>query len=137
LGEEIGWRGFALPRLQQHYSALTATLILGVVWACWHLPAFFYRDTYVAMGFIGGFPILLLSIIAASIIFTWLYNSTQGSLLIVILFHALFDFLSVSQAGGSNVAAIMSAGVMIGAVLIVILFKPANLSREHKQTTSF
>jgi membrane protease YdiL (CAAX protease family) len=137
LGEEVGWRGFALPRLQQHYSALTATLILGIVWACWHLPAFFYRDTYVAMGLIGGFPLLLLSIIAASIIFTWLYNSTQSSLLIVILFHALFDFLSVSQAGGSNVAAIMSAGVMIGAVLIVILFKPANLSREHKQRASF
>ncbi len=69
-----------------------------------------------AMGLIAGLPLLLLSILAASMIFTWLYNSTRGSLLMVILFHALFDFLSVSRAGGDNVAAIMSAGVMIWAV---------------------
>jgi membrane protease YdiL (CAAX protease family) len=59
----------------------------------------------------------------ASIVFTWLYNSTRSSLLMVILFHGLFDLLSVSRAGGDNVAAIMSAGVMIWAVLVVILFK--------------
>jgi membrane protease YdiL (CAAX protease family) len=133
LGEEVGWRGYALPRLQQGHSALTATLMLGVAWALWHLPAFFYKDTYVAMGLVAGLPLLFLSILAASIIFTWLYNSTRGSLLMVILFHALFDFLSVSRAGGDNVAAIMSAGVMIWAVLVVILFKPANLAHEQKQ----
>jgi hypothetical protein len=59
----------------------------------------------------------------------WLFVGAIGDM--------LFDFLSVSQSGGSNVAAIMSAGVMIGAVLIVILFKPANLSRKHKQRASF
>jgi membrane protease YdiL (CAAX protease family) len=134
VGEEVGWRGFALPRLQQGHSALTATLMLGVAWALWHLPAFFYKDTYVAMGLVAGLPLLLLSILAASIVFTWLYNSTRGSLLMVILFHALFDFLSVSRAGGDSVAAIMSAGVMIWAVLVVILFKPANLAHEKRQT---
>jgi membrane protease YdiL (CAAX protease family) len=134
VGEEVGWRGYALPRLQQGQSALSATLLLGVVWALWHLPAFLYKDTYMVMGLLAGFPTLLLSIIAASIIFTWLYNSTRGSLLIGILFHALFDLLSASTAGGGNVAASMSAGVMIWAVLVVILFKPANLSREEKQT---
>lgn len=123
VGEEVGWRGYALPRLEKRHSALTATLMLGVAWALWHLPAFFYKDTYVAMGLVAGLPLLLLSILAASIIFTWLYNNTGGSLLMVILFHALFDFLSVSRAGGDNVAAIMSAGVMIWAVLLVILFK--------------
>ena len=134
LGEELGWRGYALPRLQKAHTALTATLILGLIWALWHLPAFFYKDTYVAMGLITGLPLLLLSILAASVVFTWLYNSTRGSLLMVILFHALFDFLSVSSAGGGAGAAIMSAGVMIWAVLIVILFKPANLSHKQKQT---
>ncbi|MCX6048860.1 MAG: type II CAAX endopeptidase family protein [Chloroflexi bacterium] len=134
VGEEVGWRGFALPRLQQKYSALTATFILGIVWAFWHLPAFFYRDTYMAMGLVTGLPLFLLSILAASLVFTWLYNSTRGSLLMVILFHALFDFLSVSKAGGGNAAAIMSAAVMIWAVLIVVVFKPANLSHEKKQT---
>lgn len=134
LGEELGWRGYALPRLQKEYTSLKATLILGVVWAFWHLPAFFYKDTYVAMGLAGGLPLLLISILAASIVFTWLYNSTQGSLLMVILFHALFNFLSVSRAGGNNVAAIMSAVVWTWAVLIVVLFKPANLSYKEKQT---
>jgi membrane protease YdiL (CAAX protease family) len=135
LGEELGWRGFALPRLQRGHSALTATLMLGLVWALWHLPAFFYKDTYVAMGLAAGLPLLLLSILAASIVFTWLYNSTHGSLLTVIVFHALFDFLSVSKAGGGSVAAIMSAVVIIGAALVVIVFKPANLSPATKQTT--
>jgi uncharacterized protein len=86
-----------------------------------------------AMGLSAGLPLLLMSIIAASIVFTWLYNSTSGSLLMVTLFHALFDFLSVSRAGGDNVAALMSAVVTIWAVLVVILFKPANLSRKPKQ----
>jgi hypothetical protein len=52
----------------------------------------------------------------------------------VILFHALFDFLSISRAGGSSAAAIMSAGVMIWTVPVVIVFKPANLAHEQKQT---
>ena len=89
LGEETGWRGFALPRLQRRYSAATATLILAIIWAFWHVPAFFYRDTYIQMGLLG-FPMFLVSIIFATMVFTWLYNSTRGSLLLVILFHAFF-----------------------------------------------
>ncbi len=133
-GEEVGWRGYALPRLQQTHSALTATLLLGTAWAFWHLPAFFYKDTYMAMGLAGGLPMLLLSILAASLVFTWLYNSTHGSLLVVIVFHALFDFLSVSRAGGEQAPAIMSAGVMVWAVLVVVIFRPAHLSRSPKHT---
>ena len=75
LGEELGWRGYALPRLQKGRTALTATFILGVTWALWHLPAFFYKDTYLAMGLITGLPLLLLSILAASVVFTWLYTA--------------------------------------------------------------
>jgi hypothetical protein len=109
-------------------------VILGTAWAFWHVPAFLYRDTYRAMGLAAGLPLLTLSILAASIVFTCLYNSTRGSLMLLILFHALFDLLSVSRAGGEAVATIMSAVVMIRAVLVVILYKPANLSREEKQT---
>jgi hypothetical protein len=68
----------------QRRSALIATLMLGVAWAPWHLPALFYKDTYVTMGLAAGLPLLLLSILAASIIFTWLYNSTGGSLLVTV-----------------------------------------------------
>jgi CAAX protease family protein len=133
LGEEIGWRGFALPRLQQGHNALAASLILSLPWAFWHLPAFFYKATYMSMGLAAGFPMLLISLMAAAIIFTWLYNSTRGSLVPVVVFHALFDLLSASSAGGSSAAAIMSAVPMIWAVLVVILYKPTNLSRSEKQ----
>lgn len=133
LGEEVGWRGFALPRLQRGRSALTATVILGIFHAFWHLPAFFYKDAYMTMGLVAGVPMLLLSVVAAAIVFTWIYNSTRGSLLIVVLFHALFDWLSVSKAGGASAPAIMSAAVWVLAVIVVILFKPANLSRVEKQ----
>ena len=134
LGEELGWRGLALPRLQRSHSALTASLLLGVVWAFWHLPAFFYKDTYMAMGLAGGLPMLVLSITAAALVFTWLYNTSGGSLLVVIVFHALFDFLSVTPAGGDAAPALMSAGVIIWAVLIVIFFRPAQLARQGKHT---
>jgi len=133
LGEEIGWRGFALPRLQKNRTALTASLIVGVIWTFWHLPFFFYKESYMNMGLLTGFPLFLLSIIAASVVLTWLYNSTNGSLLMVILFHGLFNFFSASGAGGGLTAAIMSGAVMIGAFLVIIIYGPANLSARIKQ----
>jgi len=132
LGEEIGWRGFALPHLQTKHSAATSALILGAVWTCWHIPAFFFRDTYMAMGFFV-LPAVLVSITFASIIFTWLYNSTSGSLLIVIIFHALFDWLSVSDAGGQYAAIIMGIAVVLWAVFIMRRYGPMNAAPVDKQ----
>lgn len=134
LGEELGWRGYALPRLQATHTALTSSLILGAAWTFWHLPAFWYKATYQQMGLVAGLPTLLISILAAAVVFTWLYNSTGGNLLVVIVFHAAFDFFSVSQAAGGSTAAVMSAAVMIGAVLIISICKPTNLARKPKQT---
>lgn len=133
LGEEIGWRGFALPRLQHDRSALSATIILGVIHAFWHLPAFFYKDAYRSMGLAAGLPMLVLSVVAAAITFTWIYNSTRGSILMVALYHALFDWLSVSKAGGAMAPAVMSGVVWVLAVIIVIVYKAPNLSRNEKQ----
>lgn len=88
LNEEPGWRGFAQPRLNDRYSALTASLIIGVVWAGWHLPYFFAPVTphseFTFVNQIGWFVgILLLSVILA-----WAYNGT-GSVLIVMVLHAM------------------------------------------------
>ncbi len=91
-GEEVGWRGFALPRLQEKYSALTATLILTVFWALWHLPLFLYRPGYVSMdmaGVVGWF----FSMLTGAILFTWLFNSSRGSLLACALFHGITDVI--------------------------------------------
>jgi len=85
LGEETGWRGFALPRLQDRMGPLPASLVLGLIWGLWHLPLFFIP---------GNFhqhipPVLfILQDVALSVVFTWLYNGTGGSLLLVHLFHA-------------------------------------------------
>ncbi len=132
LAEETGWRGFALPRLQANRSAMSASIFLGVFWAFWHLPAFFYRDTLLAMGILLGFPMLLFTLLVTSVIFTCLYNSTQGSLLIVTLFHGLFDYFSVSSAGGPAAAIVMSAPVVIISILIFRIYGPDNLAPVEK-----
>lgn len=128
LGEEIGWRGYALPRMQRNRSALSATLILAMMWALWHWPQFFYLfDSAILPGWLIG-------IVAGTIVFTWLYNSSQGSVLIIILWHGFFDFVTASKAGEGLTAIMISAVVMAWAVLVIILYKPANLSAEVKQT---
>jgi membrane protease YdiL (CAAX protease family) len=132
LGEEIGWRGFALPHLQRSRPAANAALLLGVLWACWHLPAFFFRDTYVDMG-LPGFAMFVVSICFASVVFAWLYNSTGGSLLLVVLFHVFFNWLSVSEAGGQFVAILMSAPVVAWAIYVVRRYGPENASLLPKQ----
>jgi membrane protease YdiL (CAAX protease family) len=132
LGEETGWRGYALPHLQSTHRATTSTLILAVLWACWHLPAFFYRDTYMALGLLG-FPMFAFSLLFAAMVFTWLYNATRGSILLVIIFHAFFNWLSVSDAGGQYAATIMTIPVIVWAILIPRIYGQENAARLQRQ----
>jgi membrane protease YdiL (CAAX protease family) len=84
--EEPGWRGFLLPRLQRRYTPLIASLIVGVIWASWHLPVLISDPT-------GQRPPLqfFVLVVAQSVVFTWVYNSTRGSVLVVILMHGAFN----------------------------------------------
>ncbi len=126
LGEEIGWRGYALPRLQKNRTALSATLILTILWAFWHWPMFFYvLDISIIVGW-------LISLAAGTIVFTWLYNSSQGSVLMLILWHGFFDFITASKAGEGPTAIILSVIVMAWATAVVFVYKPAWLSSETK-----
>jgi len=84
-GEEIGWRGFALPHLQAVRRALEASVILGIAWGVWHLPLYLTGADMRPLSLFAPWVVLT---VAMSIIVTWMYNSTGGSLLIVILFHA-------------------------------------------------
>ena len=84
LGEEFGWRGLALPLLQRRFSPFWASLILGVVWATWHAPAFFMSGTPQSGWSIGPF---FLGLISITVILTPLFNASRGSLLIPILYH--------------------------------------------------
>lgn len=84
-GEEIGWRGYVLPRLASRIGLARASVLLGVIWACWHLPLFFLPGTDTTD---QSFPVYLLSVTALSVAMAWLYAQTKGSLLPVMLMHA-------------------------------------------------
>lgn len=89
LGEEPGWRGFALPRLQDRFGPLRGSLLLGVVWAAWHLPLF-WSGVWTPPT-VANVVMFTVMIVALTVIMTWVYNHTAGSLLIMILMHASFN----------------------------------------------
>jgi membrane protease YdiL (CAAX protease family) len=135
LGEEIGWRGYALPRLQSRMSALGASLIIGPIWALWHLPLWL-------TGTPGRTPTLyaafVISVIALSVILTWVYNSTGGSLLMVVLLHATYNLpitLSIDELGGrATMPVLLYFGLtVVAAIVVVIVAGPAHLSHKHRK----
>jgi membrane protease YdiL (CAAX protease family) len=87
LGEEPGWRGFAIPELQKRYTGIKAALLLGIVWALWHLPLMGTEFPWTVV------PAFIVSVFAASVVLSWLFNSTGGSVLLCMLLHATVDAL--------------------------------------------
>jgi membrane protease YdiL (CAAX protease family) len=122
LGEELAWRGFALPRLLTRHNALVASVVLGVIWALWHLPLLWTEGN-------GMFHLpvwlLLLDLTAKSILFTWVFLHTRGSVLIAMLFHGATNLFLVSpevvSTGDFQVAVLAMVGkwVLVGIVLVV------------------
>ncbi|MDQ2052184.1 type II CAAX endopeptidase family protein [Natronolimnohabitans sp. A-GB9] len=137
LGEELGWRGFALPRLQDRYNALMASLIIGFFWALWHLPLFFQPDSYQAQ---MGPLIYLIDTFTISILFTWLYNSTGGSVLIATLFHGVFNTTLVLYPYEADLdiaefpfllGASRSIAMLVLAVLVVAVYGGRKLTNRE------
>jgi membrane protease YdiL (CAAX protease family) len=95
LPEEVGWRGYALGRLQRRHTALAASLILGIGWTFWHLPLFFVRGSYQnGLGWgSAGFWWYMTDKTFASVLMTWIYNNTRRSTLSAVLFHFLINFV--------------------------------------------
>jgi membrane protease YdiL (CAAX protease family) len=133
-GEEIGWRGFAMPHLQTVRSALGASVVLGVAWGVWHLPLYLTGADIRPLSLFAPWVVLT---VAASVIYTWLYNGTDGSLLIVVLFHAasnvfLTVFLVDPFEGELTRPFLILVALMIGAASIVVgATGPATLSRTR------
>lgn len=134
--EEIGWRGYALPRLQRSFDALTASLVLGVVWVLWHAPLFFLPGTTQAEA-----PVLQYVIVglALAVLFTWVYNSTRGSLLLVVLLHGSFNAwlgTMVLLRDGMDHIAIWTVALVVCVIAIgvVAVHGTAHLATTERQT---
>jgi membrane protease YdiL (CAAX protease family) len=133
LGEEIGWRGYVLPRLQSRMSALSASLLIAPIWALWHLPLWLTGEPGRTPTLYTGF---LVSAFALSIISTWVYNSTGGSLLMIVLLHATVNLpltLVRDDLGAqASVPVLLYFGLLIvAAIVVVIVAGPKHLSRKR------
>jgi membrane protease YdiL (CAAX protease family) len=148
LGEEVGWRGYALPALQVRYGALTSSVILGVMWGLWHLPLFFspsagsYSDL--------PFGLWLAYLIPFTILITWVFNSAGGSVLMAMFVHAVMNAssevwkaipqystrpASVIEAAAEtgHVYLMLTIVMWIAAVAVVLVHGSRNLSRRPRQ----
>ncbi len=131
-GEEVGWRGFALPRLQMKFNALTSSLIITVFWAIWHLPLFFCIPGFTTMSIAGIFG-WLFSLLTGSILLTWLYNSSKASILVCAVFHTTVDIVFSSEIADKNIINYMGFLMTIWGILSIIIFTPKNLATKNHQ----
>jgi len=122
--EEIGWRGFALPRLQERHGDLTIACIMGLLWSLWHLPL--YLNPASPMSELPWLGDVVFSI-ALTVLYTWLYNNTRGSLFFVSIFHAMSN--TVAFALAESGVFVSSYGYVVGvtaalALAVVLLRGP-------------
>ena len=136
LSEEAGWRGFALPKLESRFGSLISSLILGIIWACWHIPFYFIEPRM-------PFYIFIVLVLVITILMTWGYNSTKGSLLITVIFHFSFNFNGAFITGILGLLPMMifyiGGSVMIGIYVIVVIIYagPSKLSRKPDSEMPF
>lgn len=129
--EEIGWRGFLLPHLQEKYTAWKATIFLTVIWALWHIPFFFYRFDFslgISIGFFYG-------IFVGAIILTSIYNSSKGMLIPVMAFHFLNNLCS--EFDKEIIVAVLSIGFVFLAIYIYKKLGTENLSDMNRTKNYF
>lgn len=119
LGEEVGWRGFALPALRRRHGLLPASLLLLPIWAGWHLPLFFLLQNYRDLGPVGV-PGFVIGLASGSLVLAWLYESAGSSILIVAVWHGTYNLTAATAGAHGTVAAVVSTGVMLAAIVLAI-----------------
>ncbi len=139
LPEELGWRGYALDSLQARWNALVSSLILGVMWAGWHIPLFFMNGTFqhdqVGFGTLN-FWLFCIGTIVSSILFTWLYNNTHRSTLAAILFHFMLNFSGELLSPTDRARFYQLLLLIITTVVVVIIWGPETLAQQRKGTVT-
>ena len=133
LGEEFGWRGLALPSLEARFSPLWASLILGVIWAVWHLPLFFISGSAQSSLPFGLYALLTIPL---TILITWVYHGSGNSLLLVMLFHAAVNtwsgplMISPEAAGSTRPLVLGVILTWLTALLVVVGRRRARFQKE-------
>lgn len=138
--EEPGWRGFALPRLQAQLGPLAGTLVLGALWGAWHLPQFLLPGWADQNGGLhpSSIAVFLLTVLSVAIIMTWIFNHTQGSLLLAMAAHASVNTAQVMvvnrlfpQLASTEVNALIGFGIT---ALVLILVTRGRLGYPSART---
>ncbi len=135
LPEELGWRGYALDGLQSRFNALTSSLILGIIWALWHIPLFFMKGTFQHdhLGiFTYNFWLFMIGTIITSILFTWIYNNTNRSTLSAILFHFMINFSGEIFSLNKQARLFSLILVTILSLIVIFTFGSKTLTRKQK-----
>lgn len=141
IGEEFGWRGFLLPRLQARHSALVSSLIIGVMWATWHIPLFFIEGSFQHTlqsenGLLPAVLAMSLFVIVSSIWFTWIFNNTRGSVLLAAVMHGASNawggYIDVYRGYFGGILTFGAVSVLL-AIVIVLLAGPRDLSRTNRR----
>jgi membrane protease YdiL (CAAX protease family) len=120
LGEETGWRGYALPRLQQRHSPLVATVVLAAIWVLWHAPLFLLVDTYRSFT-LAMLAAWIFGLCCGAVVLSWLYNRSGGSILLVAVWHATYNVVSGTDAATGLLAATTTTLVAALAIALVVL----------------
>jgi uncharacterized protein len=134
LPEEIGWRGYLLDQLQSRWNAVLASLILAGVWASWHIPLFFLPGYYDAFEHGPPSPFdLFFAIVSVVVIYTWIYNNTQRSILAVIVFHFVQNFSGEMMGLSPEAAQISRILAGLASILVVVYWGYGRLRREANE----
>lgn len=130
--EELGWRGVALDQLQARFNALTASVILGVIWWAWHLPLLWVPGSFLSTT--GNDPVFLMgylgTVLLYTILFTWVYNHNQRSILAAVLFHFVINLTSRLIAMPAEIFIIVTLILIVVTVGVIVFYGAATFTRS-------
>ena len=141
LSEELGWRGYALERLQTRWNALVSSLVVGFFWGLWHLPLFYIPGTSQNL-YDMSFPGFLVGLLAFSVLYTWAFNNTRASIWSAVFFHWIFTYaLDTMSAGIAPPPAMYQIlqylPYIIIAIVVLVIWGPQTLTRRKPRKKEY